>query len=287
MQDASQLKNKEFPNVKFYASAVNFLKAVYDYRKSFDSKYSLDLWCAELGFKSRSFMYMVISGKRRITTDLIDALSVNLNLNNDEKIYFSLLAKIDAAETSEDKKLFLDKIFENKVVNQSIIESKNYLDFLSDLDLPVIKLILSFKDFPGTAKYISHITGKDIQTVELKLAKLEELHLATKESKIEDTRWRATTPSFSAPKDSGQKAVNIFHQNTLTEASLKLEQNDLFKRFRSIYFSVNEDEKQALLEEIELFLNRLKNKFGNDYIHNKELIKFNLQAYSVTKNRSN
>lgn len=272
------------PELKTFYSARQFLNAEFKYRKNLNPKLSLESWCFELGYRSKSFLYMVISGKRTITSDLIEVLSKNLNLSPDETDYFTLLAHHENSETEYDKKIFLDKILEFRLLKENIIEDTSYIDFLSDVDLPAIKLLVSFCDFEGSLTRIAKTLNRtESETLE-KLNLLENMGLVQKMSG-EVNIWKAAHKAFAAPKHISEKAVNTFHQKTCEEASMKIGQdNGEFKRFRSITFTLGPEKKAEFLDEVDLFLNKMKHKFGSDELKDNDLVKMNLQAYSIIKN---
>jgi hypothetical protein len=77
--------------------------------------------------------------------------------------------------------------------------------------------------------------------------------------------------------------MDQFNQRTLQEALEINQQAEVFKKFRSIIFAINPNDHDGMLNEIECFLSKLKNKYGYDLIDQKQLMKINLQAYPVSK----
>lgn len=55
------------------------------------------------------------------------------------------------------------------------------------------------------------------------------------------------------------------------------------KRLRTILFSLPEDAFEELLDDVELFLAKTRNKFGSKNLHPQKMIKLNLQAYEVSE----
>lgn len=278
-QAISPVKETLKPNMMRFSNVIAYLKAEFDYRKSLDAAFSLDQWCAELGFKSRSFMYMVLSKKRSITPAFIDLFAKHMKFTEVEKNFFALLAYYENAETACEKKIYLDKILESMETNAVQIELKNHLEFLSDLDLPVIKLLLAFDDVKGSAKEVSSLLDYELAIVDTQFKKLEAMGLIRTTDGI---HYKATDKAFVTKEDYARDVVKLFHQKTTEEAFHKVSTPD-FGRFRTIYFTVSEEQQKILLDEMELFLTKMKNKFGSDTIQDKKLIKMNLQAYSVTE----
>lgn len=59
------------PKVFDYLSGISFLQDYYNYRKRTERLFSFEIWTSELGFKSKSFLKMILSGDRQVTEDFI------------------------------------------------------------------------------------------------------------------------------------------------------------------------------------------------------------------------
>ena len=54
------------------------------------------------------------------------------------------------------------------------------------------------------------------------------------------------------------------------------------KKFRSIYLSLSAQNYEKLSQDMESFIQKIKNKYANKSIKNKNIYKINFQAYPVT-----
>ena len=90
-ENLSLIKIKEPPKVKRYSDIYKFIKDVFFYRKAIDPNFTLDLWSYELGFKSRSFVFMVYNNQRQITLNFVQALARSLKLSDPEQDHLFLL----------------------------------------------------------------------------------------------------------------------------------------------------------------------------------------------------
>lgn len=279
----SNTESFKTPDLKFYSSARNYLKDLFKYRKSIEPRFSLDVWSHELGFKSHSVMYMVTTEKRNFSDDFIETFSRNMKYSESDKMYFSLLAKSDNSKTAEDKKVFLDKILENKYIQEQVITAENYEQFLTNKDLIVVRLILAFKDVIGTSAEVAKFMGISIEQANTYIEELVVLNLIEQQNSELGTFWKPREYSFTAPKAVSEKVNKSFHAISLQEASEKLQNEDIFSRFRSIYFCLPKDRHDEFLSEIEFFLTKMKNKYQDGKMQEGNLVKLNLQAYNVTK----
>lgn len=276
------------PSVKRYSSINKYIEDLFSYRKSLDPSFTLEIWSAELGFKSRSFVSMVYNGQRPITLNFLLALSQNLKLTESEQDHLYLIFDYSKIKKISQKKMYLSLILESLESNEKKIDLKNQAQFLSSQNLLLIKLLLAFDDIKGTEKELSKLLGVSLREVKRNLKSLEGMDLViqidteTREEKI----WKSKDKAFIVARDITNESVNLFHQNTMEECKNVLFRKDLIQKFHSIFFALPEDSFSELTEEMERFLTKIKNKYGFNEFENKSLIKLNLQAYEVVKNRN-
>lgn len=271
--------NQAPPQIKKYSALLNYLQDYMIYRKSVDGRFSYDTWAAELGFKSHSFMSMICKGKRTITPEFVRIFSKSMSFTKEEQRHMSLLADYARAKTESQKKLFQEKITESQDVEESLYDIKDYVQFLSSPSALQLLLVISFEDIVATNKNLKNILqmtsvefNKNIQTLE-KL-KLIEYH---------DKTWVPKSKSFKLEDRTRDKAFAEFHKKSLAEAKAMLDKQLDVRRFRSIYFSLANEEIDEMKNEIEVFLTKMKRKYSGRQFHNRRLIKLNLQAYPVSQ----
>ena len=96
-----------------YIHVLHFIRDLYDYKKNQSREFNLDLWSAELGFKSRSFMYMVFQGKRLVSPKLVEILTESMKFSTAEKEHLLLLSYYQSAKSNPQKTMYLNKILES------------------------------------------------------------------------------------------------------------------------------------------------------------------------------
>lgn len=273
-----------FPEVKKYTDVIEFLKDYFNHRKSLDPKFSYEVWAAELGFNSRSYLRMIIHKERKASLKFAEVFSIKANLNADQSHYLGLLTayQLKTASASQ-KKVYLEKILEQQDIEHHVFEVKDYQQFLSSPRLAQIFLLLTYDDIEATPAYLKGVTGFSLAEIKKSLMLLSQLGMAQiLESKI----WKAKARSFKISGRAQDKSILNFHKNTLTEAELALKANPHFRHFRSIYFGVADEDIELLKSEVELFLTKMKKKFASRQIKNKRLVKLNLNAYPVSEKNS-
>jgi hypothetical protein len=129
----------------------------------------------------------------------------------------------------------------------------------------------------------------DINKEQLKkdLIELEKMNLINK-IQLEgsnETIWKSNTQALRFNEETGADIMELFHIKTLSEATSAAKQRDVFKKLRSLILAINPDDHQILEDEVDQFIVKLKNKFAYKELNHKQLIKFNCQAYQVSKTK--
>lgn len=273
------------PSLKRYSNVLTYLKDYYTFRKSIDPQFTQDLWSLELGFKSTSSMYLISSGRRPLTLKFIDKLASSIKLTEVEKNHLILLSSYNKTKSPSLKAALFDKILENLDTNENIIDAKNYFQFVSSSTMPVMVIALAFDDVKGTVSELSTILKISSQKIKQDLVALEKMGLVAQSfsESSKEAFWKPTAKDFSVPDDRSNNIMELFHQRTLDEAGQALKQTDIFKRFRSVLFPINPEDHALLLSEIESFLAKMKNRFRQNTMSGKHIVKLNLNAYPVSQ----
>jgi uncharacterized protein (TIGR02147 family) len=281
----SNQKEKFKPRIQTFTSAASYLCAFYDYRKAIESRFSYDLWAQEIGFKSKSTLRSICHGQRNVSLQFVELFSHKEKFSSQEIEYFLLLAKIHNTDNISLKKIYLDKIAEQMDLSHKKTEVKQSLQFLTDPVLSKIQLLISFEDFVASESNLKKLLGLDILKVRRALRLLEELNL-TESYFTEDKKekmWRSRAKYFSVSGEMHREAMNIFHLQTLQEAQQAVKMTTMSKKFKSLFFSLSENDFKDLEDTLSLFSNKLKVKYGNNFIKKKKLYKINFQVYPVTE----
>lgn len=280
----SILEQNNPPDVRKFKTASAFLKAVFAYKSKLDNRFNLEIWSIEMGFKSRSFMYMLYHEKRQLTIPVAKLLSQSLNHTPAEQEHFLKLVLLQRSDTNEEKEMINNLIYESISLDEAHLNKNDYAEFLSSPLNPLLKLLLAFADVEGSLEQLSSLLNLENEKVQNGLQILEKLNLAEKtQNENGQTIWKTKSKTFRVSEEDKGEALNQFHEKTQFEALEVLkDQSSNFKKFTSIYFCVSKSDEAQLAEEMEMFLNKMKAKYGTDYLDQKELIKLNLSTYAVT-----
>ncbi|MBC7467617.1 MAG: TIGR02147 family protein [Bdellovibrio sp.] len=262
------------PSLFQYLSITKYLEDLYLFKKKQNPGFSFDSWASDLGFKSRSFIRMIITGERNITLQFIDVFSQSMNYSAEEKIFFSLLANYSQCENEDEKKYYQDRLFEIQGQQKELVEIIHYTEFLSSKLLPQLLVLLSFTDIDRTDIGLSLLLEIPLAQIQNDLQSLEKMQLITQENGI----WIPTKKSFKVQKNANCDALLNCRNNSLTEAidaqSLPAEQ----RRYRSILLPLAQADYDNLLQDIESLISKAVAKYDSETLGQKKLYKMNINV---------
>jgi hypothetical protein len=126
-------------------SCLHFIKEELERKKKKNSSFSIRGWSGQLGLGHPDLLAKVLRGEKKINSDLIERLAINLKLNSTERQYLTLRVCYENATTDSEKDTYHQLI-------QTLFETK--LDTSS-------KVFHFFPDglYSGTGRWIEHEGG--------------------------------------------------------------------------------------------------------------------------------
>jgi len=277
----NNLKNdNRLPIVFEYISPTEYLNDFFNYHKSKTSGFTYEAWATELGFKSRSFIKMILTEERKITPHFIEVFCQSNRFLNAEQTYFSLIVSHHQSTDPDEKNYYLERILEIKSQHQDVQVLSNYDVFLSSPNLPLLLNLLSFKDVFKSAENIAEFLNQELSVVQLNLQQLETLGAAFFDSST--GQWHSKHDSFKVPTKAHNESLKTYHNNSLQEAIFAQSLPADVRRFRSLFIPLSADDYQKLLEDVDNFANRIKHKYDSSHLGGKSIYKFNLNFFPRT-----
>ncbi len=117
------------PKVRDFLNVREFLTAVYNYRRQTAPHFSYASWAAEFGFKSRSYLRLVIIGKRNFTESSLHLFIKGLKLNSADAHHFTNLVQFEQSSVSSQRKFNFEKVL--KGFKKSSRQIQDYYSFFS------------------------------------------------------------------------------------------------------------------------------------------------------------
>lgn len=269
-------------NIFNFQNLTDFLKTHYTNRKDKDPQFTYEEWSYSLGFKSRSFMYLVTTDRRSLSNESADALVKYFKFNDKEKDYFYVLVNATKKENKSLKKVFSETVMENLNFNEERLEITRSNILLNSKTLPLIKVLLACQDIVGTKNDIQKYINIDDQTLACDLDNLVKYGFVTKNTNADGIEfYKSIETNFKVPDSVAPLAIKQFHNNVLNETIRTNQNDDVLKSLRSLMLILSENDFENLKQDTELFINKIKNKYLNKDAKSKDLFRFNIQTYKI------
>lgn len=106
---------KKMPQVFDYLEFSDFLKEVYEFKKSQNTMYTRNSFSRSLGYTTSSFVNQVMSLTRKPNIKLVNKISENLKLEKKEVFYLTMLML--KAHIMEEKH-FIDEFYDKQILEK-------------------------------------------------------------------------------------------------------------------------------------------------------------------------
>lgn len=265
-------------NIYSFSEIGSYLKALYAHKKRHQQGLTYEAWSSELGYKSRSFLKMILNGDRKPSRDFVERLCACEGMSEIEKQYLLLLVRFATADFEDEKRDIDDKMLEIRGATKPLADMGQEDEFLTNPDLPKLHLLTGFTGFKRHTQELARLMNLELGVVEHYLKRLHELGMV---QKIDD-EWVAIENSFKIPQNLGQQALRKYHEASAREAILAQDIEHELRKFRSLLFAVSKENLNILNEEINRFAHRVLERFDTSSLEGKRLYKLNLNFYPIT-----
>jgi len=135
------------PNIFAYLDYREYLKTVYEERKASNPSFSYQVFADKAGFKSKSFLKLVIDGRKNLTEQSLAKLNSVLKLPPKAFSYFEDLVAFNQAKSLKHKNLFFEKVSAYTKRNSAKLILRNQYDFYSKWYHNTLRELVVMVDF--------------------------------------------------------------------------------------------------------------------------------------------
>lgn len=137
------------PDIFNYLDYREYLEDFYHEKKLANPHFSFQLFAEQAGFQSKSFIKLVITGKKNLGDDSLEQLNGALKLNEKAFAYFKDLVFFNQAKSRQIKNIYLEKLMAVHKGNPSRLIMMHEYDFLSKWYQLTIRELITALDFKG------------------------------------------------------------------------------------------------------------------------------------------
>lgn len=273
------------PLVFDFIDAGSFLKEFYKHRKCTERNFSYESWALELGVKSRSYLRSVIIGKRSLSDQLIPQFCSNLKFTSEESQYFNLLAKYSLCKTIQTRELLAKQLVGFQQKKLQMFEITDSKEFLLDPLSPVVFTLLGEEGVHKNAQSLAQCCDLELCRMQSILVSLLKLKLVTSYvcAVTGDICYSTTCGLFKVPDLPKDQFLNQFHIAGLEQAFKACDMPYEMRRFRSLFFSLNQEDIGTAQNLINEFAVKVLAQFSKKSETRFNVYRLNLQLFPVTQ----
>lgn len=267
------------PFVTNFVDYREYLKAWYEYQKSKNTGFSYAVWAMQAGFKSRSFLRLVMLNKRALGADSIPLVIRSLKLQGTDAEYFSHLVHYAHATKFESRDYYFQQILRLGKASPSVV--KDSYRFLAHPKTPRAHLLISLQQLDLTTKQIADTLDTSLGDMEEILENLQRCELATYDPNKKT--WRGQHRDLTLADDLGNLALQSFHNISLKEAQEAIQWPRQTRHFGSLLLTLTPNEYEKLKKELDQFCNYLARKFDSSHFQNSKIYQFNFNFIPASR----
>jgi uncharacterized protein (TIGR02147 family) len=205
------------PEIFEYLDYREFLRDYFNAQKAKSSHFSYKYVANKAGFKSKSFFYEVLKGKKNLSRDSIFALGKALNLNEKSFSYFELLVAFNQAADHKQKDHFFHQLIGYNSRNKARLLARAQYEVCSHWYHMTIREIVVAIDFKDNYERL----GKMLQPAISARKARQSVRLLLKLGLIcrKNKRYEQTSALVTTGDEVHSLAVHNFHLQNLILAA--------------------------------------------------------------------
>lgn len=175
LDEPSVSKNEK--SIFAYDDYRSYLKDLYKARKEQSKDFSFRFFARIAGFKSPSFLKLVMEGKSNLSKESIEKFSKALKQTDAEAHFFKNLVLLNQATTSSEKAPYAKELLKSRGYRKIHPLSEALYGYLSTWYFVAIKEMVDLKDFREDPQWIANKLGSGIRPSDVKKAIKEMVNL--------------------------------------------------------------------------------------------------------------
>lgn len=240
-----------------YSDYREFIRDFYLSKKEKNRAFSYRLFADKAGFKAKSFIQDVISGKKNVSDDSIEKLQKVMKLSEEEFAFFNDLVCFNQGKTVAERELYIEKLdlarYKHSV---ALLRDSQYRYFTRWYHNAIREIICSSFGFSGDYEALGRLLSPQISSEEAKesVELLLELGLVVKKG----VRYEHNDALLTTGDEVSSLAVAQFHEQNLLLARDKIEQCDSAERdISTIVVGLSDEGYKRYKEEVQRFRKEL------------------------------
>ena len=210
------------PNIFNFMNYRDYLRAFYFEKKASDKGFSFQVMAESAGFSSKSFIKLVIDGKKNLTSESSTRLNNVLKLNEKSFSYFNDLVAFNQARSMRERNEKLKRLFSYRKRNPGRLVLQDKYDFYAQWYHNTIRELLTFGDFKEDYSLLGKMVYPPISAREARES--VKLLLTLKLIVKKGNAYIQSTPVITTGDEIKSAAVQNFHVQNLALAAASIDE---------------------------------------------------------------
>lgn len=260
-----------------------YFSALYDDLKASTGSFSYRSFSRMAGSTSPNFFQYIRDRKLNISSNALSTLARSLKLTAKEEEYLETIVAFDHAKTHDEKNKYFRRILQIRGQNNAVELQKEQYDFVSHWYIPVIRELITCKDFNGDPQWIADriVPSITLPQVKKSISLLQTLGLITPDES--GIRWKQTNRTISTPSEVMSVAATNYHINAIELGKESLSRFNAKQRdVRAVTLGLPKSKVSELKAMIETFWSDLLS-FANELQDVEQVMQVNIQMFPMSK----
>lgn len=277
-------ENNRSLDIYHYLDFRQFLADWYTLKKRLDYRFSYNKWALMAGFKSRSFIRLVISAHRKLTDESARKILSTLDLEAGQHKYFMALVNFNLAADLPSREKYWKLVLETRNVKKDNLELDTYY-FLSSHYCPKLQLLIKLENIDRTTAALASYLGLTSFQTEKYLNILKSMGIA--KFSDQDLCWHSTVEDFRVESQQVDYAIQSFHKKSLEYAISSIQKPKDSRFYNSLIINLSPDNYTKINQEINEFLLLLQHRYQSAGNSQEKLYQINMSNIPISKNFKN
>ena len=270
-----------------YTNYREYLKEYYDTQKKLNDKFSHRYFARIAGFKTSSFLRLVMDGKRSLSFESIKRFIKAMKLKKREADYFEALVFFNQSKSDLDRDHYYEIMQQLRIKVKVTGLKKDQYEFYTKKHYAIIREMVALPHFKEDYEWLAGELKGDVEAFEVK--KAIDLLLRLELLKRDDAgKLYQRDTTLSTPAEVSSRGLFMFQNSMLRSArDALLSVPAPYRDFTSVTVPIPMDQLPKLKKMIEKFRGEVINFINAGSDNYSGVFQFNLQLFPVTKLNNN
>ena len=242
--------------IEFYDDFRQFLMDFYEDRKKRFPHFSHRYFCGKAGLKSPSHFKEIISGRRKLTSKMLDSFIKGLGLTEGDARYFTTLVNFNQSKNSTEKQQLLEQMRGLKRKVKQALVSTDYYEYYSKWYNIVVRELACIIDWNDDYELLAKSVVPPIKKSEARESVEFLIHAGF--LKKDGERYVQTEPAITSGPEVCSLGIRRYNRFMAERAPKALEEFPTTERdLQTLTIGISKESFRLIKQEMQEFLSRV------------------------------